>query len=38
VFGWLRLKSGSTILTMILHGMLNLVSLAQAAIVVEMLS
>jgi membrane protease YdiL (CAAX protease family) len=38
VFGWLRLKSGSTILTMILHGMLNLASLAQAAIIVEMLS
>jgi membrane protease YdiL (CAAX protease family) len=37
-FGWLRLKSGSTALTMILHGLLNLVSLAQAAIVVELLS
>ncbi|MEX0591167.1 MAG: CPBP family intramembrane glutamic endopeptidase, partial [Xanthobacteraceae bacterium] len=37
-FGWLRLKSGSTTLTMILHGLLNLVSLVQAAIVVEWLS
>jgi membrane protease YdiL (CAAX protease family) len=35
VFGWLRLKSGSTLLTIILHGLLNLAALVQAAIVVE---
>lgn len=38
LFGWLRLKSGSTLLTMLLHGLLNLVSLIQAALVVEWFS
>jgi membrane protease YdiL (CAAX protease family) len=35
VFGWLRLKSGSTLLTILLHGLLNLAALVQAAVVVE---
>lgn len=34
-FGWLRLASGSTLLTIVLHGVVNLVSLIQAAAVVE---
>ncbi len=38
LFGWLRLKSGSTLLTMMLHGLLNFVSLIQAALVVEWFS
>ena len=35
VFGWLRLRSGSTALTMVLHGLLNLIALLQAALIVE---
>lgn len=35
LFGWLRLKSGSTTLTIVLHGLLNLVALTQAGIAVE---
>jgi membrane protease YdiL (CAAX protease family) len=35
VFGWLRLRSGSTALTIVLHGLLNFAALLQAAIVVE---
>ena len=38
LFGWLRLQSGSTLLTMLLHGLLNLAALAQAAIIVEWFS
>jgi membrane protease YdiL (CAAX protease family) len=34
-FGWLRLRSGSTLLTMLLHGLLNLASLTQAGVIVE---
>ena len=34
-FGWLRWRSGSTLLTIVLHGIVNLVSLLQAAAVVE---
>lgn len=37
LLGWLRLRSGSTILTIGLHGVVNLVSLAQAALVQEWL-
>jgi len=35
VFGWLRLKSGSTLLTILLHGLLNLAALVQAAAIAE---
>lgn len=35
VFGWLRMRSGSTLLTMLLHGLLNLGALLQAAVIVE---
>jgi membrane protease YdiL (CAAX protease family) len=35
VFGWLRLKSGSTALTILLHGLLNLAALGQAAVIAE---
>lgn len=35
VFGWLRLKSGSTLLTILLHGLLNLAALVQAAMIAE---
>jgi membrane protease YdiL (CAAX protease family) len=38
VFGWLRLQSGSTSLTIGLHGILNLTALLQAAFVEEWLS
>jgi hypothetical protein len=38
LFGWLRLRSGSTLLTMGLHGVVNLVSLLQAAVISEWLS
>jgi membrane protease YdiL (CAAX protease family) len=38
VFGWLRLKSGSTMLTIILHGLLNFVAMAQAAVIAEWFS
>ena len=31
VFGWLRWRSGSTILTMILHAIVNAAALAQVA-------
>ncbi len=35
VLGWLRWRSGSTTLTLILHGIINLVALVQIAIMVE---
>ena len=35
VFGWLRLRSGSTALTIILHGILNFAAMVQAAVLVE---
>ena len=35
VFGWLRLKSNSTLLTIMLHGLLNLAALVQAAAIAE---
>lgn len=35
VFGWLRWRSGSTTLTLILHAAVNLVSLLQIAFIVE---
>ena len=38
VFGWWRWKSGSTNLTLIMHGMINLASFAQVAVVTEWLS
>ncbi len=34
IFGWLRWRSGSTILTIILHGTVNLVALVQTGLVV----
>jgi membrane protease YdiL (CAAX protease family) len=34
-FGWLRLRSGSTLLTILLHGLVNLTSLVQAALIAE---
>jgi len=37
LFGWLRLRSGSTTLTIILHGILNFAALVQAAVIVEWL-
>jgi membrane protease YdiL (CAAX protease family) len=37
VFGWLRLRSGSTALTIVLHGLLNFAALMQAAFIVERL-
>ena len=38
VFGWLRWRSGSTTLTLILHALVNLTSLAQVAFIVERMS
>jgi membrane protease YdiL (CAAX protease family) len=38
VFGWLRWRSGTTTITLLLHGVVNLVAIVQAAIVVEWLS
>lgn len=38
VFGWLRWTSGSTLLTLILHALINLSALIQTAIIVEWLS
>jgi hypothetical protein len=38
VFGWLRWRSGTTTLTLFLHGIVNLVAVLQAAVVVEWLS
>jgi membrane protease YdiL (CAAX protease family) len=38
VFGWLRLHSGSTALTIVLHGLLNFTALAQAAVISELIS
>jgi membrane protease YdiL (CAAX protease family) len=35
VFGWLRLRSGSTILTLILHGLVNLTAVAQTVFIAE---
>lgn len=37
-FGWLRLRSGSTTLTIGLHGIVNLASIAQAAVIVKWFS
>jgi hypothetical protein len=37
-FGWLRLRSGSTALTILLHAAVNLTALAQTAAIVEWLS
>jgi membrane protease YdiL (CAAX protease family) len=37
LFGWLRLVSGSTVLTIVLHGLLNSAALVQAAFIVERL-
>jgi membrane protease YdiL (CAAX protease family) len=37
IFGWLRWRSGSTLLTMLLHAMINLISVLQTAFVVEWL-
>ena len=34
-FGWLRWRSGSTILTIILHAMVNATALAQVAFLAE---
>jgi membrane protease YdiL (CAAX protease family) len=38
VFGWLRVRSGTTTLTVGLHATVNLVSLVQAAVIVEWLA
>jgi uncharacterized protein len=38
LLGWLRARSGSTTLTLILHAMINLASLVQIALIVEWLS
>lgn len=38
LFGWLRWKSGSTTLTLILHGIVNLASVTQVAIITEWVS
>jgi membrane protease YdiL (CAAX protease family) len=38
VFGWLRWRSGSTLLTLILHAMINLSALVQTAIIVNWMS
>ena len=38
VFGWLRWRSGTTTVTLLLHGVVNLVAILQAAVVVEWLS
>lgn len=38
LFGWLRWKSGSTTLTLILHGIVNLASVIQVAVITEWLS
>lgn len=35
LFGWLRWRSGSTTLTLILHAIINLISLIQVAILIE---
>jgi len=37
LFGWLRLRSGSVVLTMGLHGLVNLMSIVQAAVTAEWL-
>jgi len=38
VFGWLRWRSGSTLLTLILHALINLSALVQTAIIVKWMS
>lgn len=38
VFGWLRWRSGSTLLTLILHAVINLSALVQTAIIVKWMS
>ena len=38
VFGWLRWRSGSTALTMLLHGVVNLVAAIETAVILEWLS
>ena len=35
VFGWLRLRSGSTTLTLILHGLVNLTAITQTVYIAE---
>jgi membrane protease YdiL (CAAX protease family) len=37
-FGWVRWRSGSTLLTIVLHALVNLTSLVQAYVIVEWLS
>jgi membrane protease YdiL (CAAX protease family) len=37
-FGWMRWRSGSTVLAILLHGIVNLTSVIQAAVIVEWLS
>ena len=36
VFGWLRLRSGSTTLTLILHGIVNLTAIVQTVYIAEL--
>ena len=38
VFGWLRWRSGSTLLTLILHALINLSALVQTALIVKWMS
>lgn len=38
VFGWLRLRSGSTTLTLILHGIVNLTAIVQTVYIAELAS
>ena len=38
LLGWLRWRSGSTTLTLILHAIINLMSLVQIAFIVERMS
>ena len=37
-FGWLRLRSGTSTLTLLMHGLVNLAAIVQAAVVVEWLA
>ena len=38
VFGWLRYRSGTTTLTILLHGLVNFIAIAQAGVIVEWFS
>ena len=38
LFGWMRWRSGSTPLPMLLHGIVNLTSVIQAGVIVEWMS